>query len=77
MGLENIILGEVTQSHTHKNHTWYVLTDEWILGKRLTLPTVQLTDCMKLGKKEDKSVESSVLLRREKQIIMRSREKGT
>jgi hypothetical protein len=31
MALENI-LSEVTNSVT-KEHTWYVLTDKWILGK--------------------------------------------
>ena len=31
MELENIILSEVTQSQ--KNHTWYVLTVKWVLGK--------------------------------------------
>jgi hypothetical protein len=31
MDLENITLSEVTQSQ--KEHTWYVLTDKWILGK--------------------------------------------
>jgi hypothetical protein len=31
MNLENIILSEVTQSQ--KNHTWYVLTVKWVLGK--------------------------------------------
>jgi len=50
-GLENIILSEVTQSQ--KIHTWCTLTDKWILGKRLEIPSIQLTDHMKLKEKED------------------------
>ena len=38
--LENIILREVTL----KEHTWYVLTDKWILGKECGIPMIQLTD---------------------------------
>jgi hypothetical protein len=35
-------------------HTWYVLTDKWILAKRKhRIPMKQLTDHMKLKKKED------------------------
>jgi hypothetical protein len=26
-----------------KEHTWYALTDKWILGKKLRIPTIQLT----------------------------------
>jgi hypothetical protein len=37
--LENIILSEITQ--TTKEHTWYVLTDKWILAKKLTMPMIQ------------------------------------
>ena len=32
-------------------HTWYVLTYKWILGKKLGIPMIQLTDHMKLKKK--------------------------
>ena len=46
-----------------KEHTWYALTDKWILGKKLRIPKIQFTDHMKL-KKEDQSVGDSVLLRR-------------
>jgi hypothetical protein len=66
-----------------KEHTWYVLTVKWILIKKHGIPMIQLIDHMKLKKKEDKSVDTSVLLRRGK-IIMgyrwreerRSRENG-
>ena len=34
MDLENIIFSEVTQSAT-KEHTWYALTDKWILPQKL------------------------------------------
>ena len=53
-----------------KEHTWYVLTDKWILGKRPGIPTIQLTDHTKLKKKENQSVDASVLLRRWIKIIM-------
>ena len=35
MGLENIFMSEVTQTHTHtqKNHTWYALTHKWTLAQ--------------------------------------------
>ena len=38
-------------------------TDKWILAQKLGIPTIQLTDHMKL-KKEGESVDASVLLRR-------------
>jgi len=44
--LENIIL---------KEHTWYVCTDKWILGKELGIPTIQLTGHMKFKRKETQS----------------------
>jgi hypothetical protein len=37
-----------------KEHKWYVLTDKWTLAKnKLGIPMVQLTDHMKLKKKEE------------------------
>ena len=47
-----------------KDHTWYVLTDKWILGKEHVIPMTQLTDHMKLKRKKEESVDASVLLRR-------------
>jgi hypothetical protein len=47
----------------------YVLTDKWILSKRLRIPTIKLTDHMKLNKKEGQSVESLIPVRRENKII--------
>ena len=60
--LENIILSEVTQSqkNTHAMH----ITDKWILAQKLRIPKIQFAKHMKFKKKEDQSVDSSVLLRR-------------
>jgi hypothetical protein len=40
MEKENIILSEVAQ--LQKNHTWYVLTDKWILNQKSRIHTLQL-----------------------------------
>ena len=66
--LENIILSEVTQSQ--KEHTWYALTNKWILAQKFGIPKVQFTDHMKLKKKGDQSVDTFVLLRRVIKISM-------
>jgi hypothetical protein len=50
------------------------LIDKWILGKELRIPTIQLTDHMKLKRKEDQRAGVSVLLRRGNNIIKGSRE---
>jgi hypothetical protein len=47
-----------------KRHTWYILTDEWILAQKFRIPMVQLTDNMKLYKKEEQNVDASIPLRR-------------
>ena len=47
-----------------KEHTWYVHTDKWILTQKFRTLKIQYTDDMKPKKKEDKSVDASVLLRR-------------
>ena len=47
-----------------KEHTWYALTDKWILAQKLGIPKIKFTGHMKLKKKEDQSVSDSVLLRR-------------
>ena len=46
-----------------KEHTWYALTDKWILAQKFGVPKTKFTDHMKLKKKEDHSVDTSVLLR--------------
>ena len=33
-----------------KEHTWYILTDKWVLGKKFEMPMIQLTDHAKLKK---------------------------
>ena len=71
MELENIILSEVTVT---KEHTWYVLTDKWILGKKLGILMIQLINHMKFKKKDKQSVDASVILRMGNKIIMGGRE---
>jgi hypothetical protein len=71
MDLENIILSEVTQ--VTKEYTWYVVMDKWIVGKEHGIPTIQLTDHMKLKRKEDQRVDASVLLSGGNNIIKGSR----
>ena len=53
-----------------KELKWYILTDKWILAQKLRIPKIQFTDHMKLKKKEDQSVDTSVLLRRGNKIPM-------
>ena len=52
-----------------KGHIWYILTDKLILTQKLRRPKVQFTDCIKI-KKEDQSVDASVLLKRGNKIPM-------
>jgi hypothetical protein len=47
-----------------RDHTWFALTDKWILVQKLQILKIQFTDHMKLKKKTDQSVNASVLLRR-------------
>jgi hypothetical protein len=47
---------------------WYVLSDKWILAQKLGIPKKQFTENIKLKKKEDQSVDTSVLLRRKNKI---------
>jgi hypothetical protein len=67
MELENIMLSELVQSQ--KNTKGYVLTNTWILAHKFGIPKIQFTDHMKPKKKEDQSVDASVLLRRENKIL--------
>jgi hypothetical protein len=52
-----------------KVHTWYVLTDKWILAQTFGILRIQFTDHIKLRKKKGQSVDSSILLRRGNKII--------
>jgi hypothetical protein len=47
-----------------KEHTWYALTDKWILAQKLGISKIQFAKHMKLKKKEDQRVDTSILLRR-------------
>ena len=56
-----------------KEHTWYTLTNKYILAQKLRrykIPKIQFTDHMKLKKKEYQSVYTLVLLRRGVKIPM-------
>jgi hypothetical protein len=46
-----------------KEHTWYALTDKWILAQKLRISKMQFANHMKLKKKEDQRVDTSFLLR--------------
>jgi len=56
--------------NTKENHTWYILTDKWILAQKLELPKIQFTDHMKF-KKDNQNIDASVLLRRGNKNIHR------
>jgi hypothetical protein len=49
---------------------WYAFTDKWIIAQRLRISKIQFTDHMKLNKKEDQIVDTSILLRRGNKIPM-------
>jgi hypothetical protein len=53
-----------------KEHTWYALIDKWILAQKLRIPKIQFAKHMKLKKKEDQSVGTSILLRSGNKIPM-------
>jgi hypothetical protein len=46
------------------------LTDKWILAQKLRIPKIQFEKHMKLKKKEDQSVDTSILPRRGNKIPM-------
>ena len=53
-----------------RDTSWYTLIDKWILAQKLRISKIQFTDQMKLKKKEDQSMDTSVLLRRGNKIPM-------
>jgi hypothetical protein len=59
--LDNIILSEVTQ--ITKEHTWYILSDKWILAQNFRILKILFTDHIKLKMKEVQSMGNLVLLR--------------
>ena len=71
MELENVILREVTPDT--EELTWYVFAGKWILAQKLRISMIQPTNHMQLKKKEDKSVEASVLHRIGNKIITGNR----
>ena len=54
-----------------KEHTWYALTDKWILAQKLRLPKIQFAKHKKIKKKEDQRVDTSFLLRIGNKIPMK------
>ena len=53
-----------------KEHTWYALTNKWILAQKFWISRIQFTSHMKLKKKVDQSVDTLILLRRWNKIHM-------
>jgi hypothetical protein len=47
-----------------KEHTWYALTDKWVLPQKLRIPKIEFAKHMKFKKKEDQSVDTLILHRR-------------
>ena len=45
-----------------KEHILYALTDKWILSQKLGIPKMQFTKHMKLTKKKDQSLDTSIFL---------------
>ena len=53
-----------------KEHTWYALTDKWILAQKFGISKIQFTDHMKLRRRKSKRVDTLILLRRGIKIPM-------
>jgi len=66
MELENIILSEVNQSQKNTHGMYSLIRD---IRQIFRIPMTQLTGYLKLKKKEDQSVDVSVLLRRGDKIL--------
>jgi hypothetical protein len=49
-----------------KEHSWYALTDKWILVPKLSIPKIKFTDHMKPNKKKDQNVCALVLFFKER-----------
>ena len=63
MELKSVILSEGGKSIT-KEHTWYTLTEKWMLAQKLKTNKLQFTDHRKLRKKENLSEGAMVPLRK-------------
>jgi hypothetical protein len=59
--LKNTELNGTWDGRYIKKHTWYALTDKWILAQKFRIPKIQFTDHMKPKKKKDQTVDASVL----------------
>jgi hypothetical protein len=46
------------------------VTDKWILAQKLRTPKIQFAEHIKLKKKEDQSVDTSILFKRRNKIPM-------
>jgi len=57
-------------------HTWYVLTNKWILAQKLTMHMIQPTDHMEHRSKQDHVVDASVLHRGGNRTIVGGGERG-
>ena len=51
-----------------KEHTWYAVTDKWVLAQKLRISKTQFAKHTKLKKKEDQSVDTLFLLRMRNKI---------
>ena len=69
--VETIILSEVTQTLKDMLGMYSLISE--ILAPKLRISMIQLTDHMKLNKKEGQSVDASIPLRRGNKIIMGGR----
>ena len=63
----------VLDNPVKKEYICYVLTDKLLIARKLRKPTIQLTNHMKLKKKEDHSVHVSVILREGKKTVIGGR----
>jgi hypothetical protein len=61
---------QTKQTKNKKEHSWYAVTDKWILSQKLRIPKMQLSKHMKLKKKENQRMDSSFLLRMGNKISM-------
>ena len=59
---------DMSNSESKQKHTWYVLTDKWILVQKLGIPKIKFTDHSKLNKKKGQSVDVSITDRSRKKI---------
>jgi hypothetical protein len=60
-----------------KEHTWYLLTDKWILAQKLRIPTIQPTNHLEFKTKEYQSVNASILHRTGDNIITGIKREGS